>query len=251
MDSYTWLADSYDLLTTDVDYPRWADYIEWHFSRQPGPVRRVVELACGTGSLTRILAQRGYEMTAVDLSADMLSVADQKCGGLPVLFLCQDMSRLALMEQADAMICCLDSVNYVTRPGALRRAFQRVYRYLRPGGLFLFDAKTPQALEEADGQVYLDETEEVYCVWRGEYSPRRRICGYGIDLFRRRPDGTWDRGGEYHEEYAYTPEELEEHLRQAGFQQIRRYGDLKKRPPRPGEMRLFFAARKETEQDDG
>ena len=163
MDSYTWLAHSYDRLTADVDYSRWADYLEWHFGRQAVPVRTVVELACGTGSLTRILAERGYEMTAVDLSADMLSFAAQKCQDLPVLFLCQDMSRLTLLEQADAVVCCLDSVNYVTRPAALRRAFQRVYRYLKPGGLFLFDAKTPQALEEADGQVYLDETEEVYC----------------------------------------------------------------------------------------
>ena len=251
MDSYTWLADSYDLLTADVDYARWADYLEWHFRRQPAPVRTVVELACGTGSLARILAGRGYDVTAVDLSPDMLSVAAQKCEGLPVLFLCQDMSRLALMGQVDAVVCCLDSVNYVTRPAALRRAFQRVWRYLAPGGLFLFDAKTPQALEEADGQVYLDETEQVYCVWRGEYSPKRRICGYGIDLFRRRPDGSWDRGGEYHQEYAYTPQELEDWLRQAGFAQVRQYGDLKKRAPRAGEMRIFFAARKGKEQAHG
>lgn len=115
MDSYTWLAHSYDRLTADVDYSRWADYLEWHFGRQAVPVRTVVELACGTGSLTRILAERGYEMTAVDLSADMLSFAAQKCQDLPVLFLCQDMSRLTLLEQADAVVCCLDSVNYVTR----------------------------------------------------------------------------------------------------------------------------------------
>ena len=251
MDSYTWLAHSYDRLTADVDYSRWADYLEWHFGRQAVPVRTVVELACGTGSLTRILAERGYEMTAVDLSADMLSFAAQKCQDLPVLFLCQDMSRLTLLEQADAVVCCLDSVNYVTRPAALRRAFQRVYRYLKPGGLFLFDAKTPQALVEADGQVYLDETEEVYCVWRGEYHPKRRICGYGIDLFCRRADGTWDREGEYHEEYAYAPEELEAFLRDAGFAWVKQYGDLKRRAPKAGEMRIFFAAGKETKQSNG
>lgn len=245
MDSYTFLADSYDLLTADVEYPRWADYIQWHFARQPEPVRSVVELACGTGSLTRLLAERGYEMTSIDLSPDMLAVAAQKCEDLPVRFLCQNMSRLALMEPADAVICCLDSVNYVTRPSALLRTFQRVFRYLKPGGLFLFDAKTPLALESADDQIYLDETDEVYCVWRGEYDSKRRICGYGIDLFRRRPDGAWERNGEYHEEYAYTPDELEEYLRTAGFSRVKRYGNLKKRPPREGEERIFYAARKE------
>ena len=117
--------------------------------------------------------------------------------------------------------------------------------------MFLFDAKTPQALEEADGQVYLDETEEVYCVWRGEYHPKRRICGYGIDLFCRRADGTWDREGEYHEEYAYAPEELEAFLRDAGFAWVKQYGDLKRRAPKAGEMRIFFAAGKETKQSNG
>lgn len=246
MDSYTFLADSYDLLTQDVGYPQWADYIQWHFARQAEPVRRVVELACGTGSLTRLLAQRGYEMTAVDLSPDMLTVAAEKCEGLPVRLICQDMSRLRLLEQADAVICCLDSVNYVTRPAALKRAFQRVYDHLRPGGLFLFDAKTPRALESAGGETYLDETEEVYCVWRGEYNAKRRICGYGMDLFRLRPDGAWERGGEYHEEFAYAPEELTGFLRQAGFQKVRQYGNLRKRAPKDGEMRIFFAARKES-----
>jgi SAM-dependent methyltransferase len=246
MDSYTILADSYDLLTGDVSYPQWADYIQWHFARQSEPVRSVVELACGTGSLTRLLAQRGYEMTAIDLSPDMLTVAAEKCQGLPVRFACQDMSRLALPEPVDAVICCLDSVNYVTRPKALQKAFQKVYRYLKPGGLFLFDAKTPLALEGADDQIYLDETEEVFCVWRGEYDPKRRVCGYGIDLFRLRPDGAWDRGSEYHEEYAYTQQELESYLRDAGFTQIKQYGNLKKRAPGEGEERVFFAARKGT-----
>jgi SAM-dependent methyltransferase len=176
----------------------------------------------------------------------MLSVASDKCAGLPVQFVCQDMSRLALPEPVDAVVCCLDSVNYVTRPKLLQRAFQKVCRYLKPHGLFLFDAKTPLALEGADEQIYLDETEELYCVWRGDYDPKRRVCGYGIDLFRLRPDGAWDRGSEYHEEYAYTPQELEDYLKQAGFACVKRYGNLKKRPPRDGEERVFFAARKGT-----
>lgn len=245
MDSYTFLAERYDQLTTDVNYPRWADYVQWHFKKQKQEVRTVVELACGTGSLTCLLAKRGYQMTAIDLSPDMLSIASQKCEDQPVLFLCQDMSRLTLLEQVDAVICCLDSVNYVTKPAALKRTFQRVHQYLKPGGLFLFDAKTPLALENADDQIYLDETEEVFCVWRGEYDARRRICGYGIDLFCQREDGAWERESEYHEEYAYTPDELEEYLREAGFQNIKQFGNLKKQSPKEGEDRIFFAARKE------
>ena len=244
-DQYTVLAQYYDLLTTDVEYERWANYIEKHFRRQKAPVRTVTELACGTGSLARLLAQRGYAVTAVDISPDMLSVAADKCEGLDVLLLCQDMAKLTLAEPSDAVICCLDSVNYVTRPAQLQKAFRRVYDHLAPGGLFLFDAKTPQALEEADGQVYLDETDEVYCVWRGEYDARRRICSFGIDLFALQEDGSWDRGGEYHEEFAYTPEELISWLEAAGFRHIKQYGDLKMSAPKGGEYRTFFAARKE------
>ena len=244
-DAYTVLARCYDRLTADVDYETWADYVERHFRRSKRPVRSVVELGCGTGSLTALLARRGYRMTAVDLSPDMLALADQKCEGLGALFLCQDMSRLALLDRADAVISCLDSVNYVTRPAALRRTFQRVYQSLAPGGLFLFDVKTPAALAGADGQTYLDEDEDLFCVWRGDYSPKRRVCGYGLDLFVREADGSWSRGGEYHEEYAYTPRELEDFLREAGFTHIKVYGDKTMRPPREEAQRIFFAAGKE------
>lgn len=241
-DAYTVLARYYDQLTGDVAYDKWADYIQRHFRRHRGEIRTVAELACGTGTLAALLARRGYQVTAVDRSADMLSQAEQKCRELDVRLLCQDLSRLRLPERADAAVCCLDSVNYITRPSLLRRVFQRVYQALAPGGLFLFDVKTPAALEGADGQVYLDETQELFCVWRGEYFPRRRVCGYGIDLFALREDGSWERGGEYHEEYAYTLEELEAWLEQAGFTRIRQFGDRRMTPPREGEQRVFFTA---------
>lgn len=244
-DAYTILAGCYDRLTADVDYGKWADYVERHFRRAGRPIRSVVELGCGTGSLTKLLAQRGYRMTGVDLSPDMLAIADQKCRGLDVLLLCQDMSRLALREPADAVISCLDSVNYVTRPAALRRTFRRVCQALAPGGLFLFDVKTPLTLEQSGGQTYLDEDDDIFCVWRGEYSPRRRVCGYGLDLFVREKDGGWSRGGEYHEEYAYTPAELDGFLREAGFRHVRQYGDKTMRPPGKGAVRVFFAAGKD------
>ena len=244
-DAYTVLARCYDRLTGDVDYEKWADYVERHFARLKRPVRSVLELGCGTGSLTRLLAERGYAVTAVDLSPDMLTVAEQKCRGLDVRLLCQDMSKLRLPYRVDAAVSGLDSVNYVTRPAAVKRTFRRVYDALAPGGLFLFDVKTPAALEGADGQTYLDEDDDLFCVWRADYYPRRRVCAYGLDLFVREEDGSWSRGGEYHEEYAYTMEELNGFLREAGFQTIKRYGDKTMSGPKVGAQRVFFAARKE------
>lgn len=246
MASYEFLAGSYDALTVDVGYPRWADYIERHFARQKQPVHTVLDLACGTGSLTCELSRRGYELTGVDLSAEMLSIAEEKCRDLPVRprFFCQAMERLRLPEKVDACVCCLDSVNYVLKPSKVRQAFQRVYDHLEPGGLFLFDVDTPEKLESMDGQVFLDETEDEFCVWRGEYSQKRRICTFWMDIFRRE-GARWLRGGELHEEYAYDMEELGAYLREAGFTRIKQYGELKFRAPKPGEQRIFFAARKE------
>ena len=251
MNSYGMLAGSYDQLTYDVNYAAWADYIEKHFRRGGGlPGKTVLDLACGTGSLTWELARRGYEMIGVDRSPDMLAQAADKAGPeveISPIFLCQSMERLDLYGTVDACVCCLDSVNYVTAPRKLQQAFDRVHLFLAPGGLFLFDARTPERLAGLDGQVFLDETDDTYCVWRAEYSARTRVCAYYMDLFRLdEATGQWDRGEELHRERAYTVEELTELLRKSGFRDIQTFGDRKLRPPRPGEERVFFATRKET-----
>jgi len=117
---------------------------------------------------------------------------------------------------------------------------------LMPDGLFLFDVNTVEKLERLDGQVFLDETEEVYCVWRAEYEKRRRICSYFMDIFQLDEEsGLWERGEELHEERAYTVDELTGFLRDAGFIDIKVYGDRKMRSPTPGEDRIFFVARKD------
>ncbi len=241
------MAGCYDAFTADVRYPKWADYLERHFRRSRQPIRTVLDLACGTGTLTCLLAERGYDMIGVDLSEEMLSVAAEKGRALPEspLFLHQSMEALDLNDTVDACVCCLDSVNYVTRPAVLKQAFQRVHLFLNPGGLFLFDINTPAKLQGLDGQLFMDENEESLCIWRAEYSKRRRICTYGMDIFTRAEGTLWHREEEIHEEYAYTPEELTHLLNQTGFQTIRQFGELTMRPPKEGEERIFFCARKE------
>ncbi len=249
MSSYDFLAGCYDALTYDVDYAAWADYIERHFKKRPLPGNTVLDLACGTGSLTRELALRGYEMIGADRSPEMLAeAAETNRATSPVepIFLCQDMENLDLYGTIDACVCCLDSVNYVTDPKKLQRAFGRVHLFLMPGGLFLFDVNSPEKLEGLDGQVFLDETDDAYCVWRSEFSKRSRICSYFMDLFRLDPaSGQWVRGEELHQERAYSVEELTAMLTEAGFVDVRTWGELKMRPPRPGEQRIFFTARKD------
>ena len=170
MASYEFLAGCYDELTTDVRYPQWADYLEKHFAKSRLPIHTVLDLACGTGSLTMELARRGYEMIGADRSEEMLAQAQEKMmeeeEPFPIqpIFLHQSMEKLDLYGTIDACVCCLDSVNYVTRPELLARAFRRVHLFLMPGGLFIFDVNTPEKLWGLDGQVFLDETEDAYCV---------------------------------------------------------------------------------------
>ncbi|MBQ5584537.1 MAG: class I SAM-dependent methyltransferase, partial [Ruminiclostridium sp.] len=113
-----------------------------------------------------------------------------------------------------------------------------------PGGLFVFDVHTPAHLEGLDGGIFMDETEDAYCVWRTDYDPVERICTYAMDVFHREEDDLWYREGEVHEEYAYTLAELTRYLEEAGFVDICQYGNLKLSEPAEGEDRVFFTARK-------
>ena len=246
--AYQEFAYFYDEFNGAADYDALFAYVTGELKAHGIQDGIVADFGCGTGELTLMLAQAGYDMIGVDVSEEMLSVLREKADELDmtgrILLLRQDLLSLDLYGTIDACVCCLDSINYVTRPSVLLRAFQRVHLFLNPGGLFLFDVNTPDKLRDMDGQVFLDETEDTYCVWRAEFSERRRICTYFMDIFQRRGE-VWLRGEELHEEYAYEAAELAEYLRRAGFSAVRQYGDKKLRAPKPGEGRMFFTARKD------
>jgi len=244
MASYETLAGSYDALTGDVPYEKWADFMEKLWRRSKRKVRTVLDLACGTGSLTWILTRRGYELISVDGSEEMLCAAREKGAGvegIEPLFLHQDMTELDLYDTVDAAVCCLDSINYLLYPSDVKRMLKRLHLFVSPGGMLIFDINTPYKLKNLDNQVFLDEQEDVYCVWRTEYEKRSRIVTYGMDIFQRRSDGAWERSGEEHYERAHTVEELTLWLQEAGFCDIRTYGELKMRAPREDEQRIFFS----------
>lgn len=244
MSSYQALARSYDALTTDVGYQKRAAYLDRIFRGHPLPVHTVLDLACGTGTLTCLLAEMGYEMIGVDASEDMLAQAQQKAfdvQGVRPIFLQQSMPKLDLYGTVEAAVSCLDSINYLTEPRDLKRTMDRLRLFIAPGGLLVFDVNSQARMEALDGQVFLDETEDVYCVWRASYSRRSRILTYGMDIFQRQ-DSLWKRSAEEHRERAWSVEELKTVLTEAGFGSIRLYGDLKKTPPGPEEQRLIFTA---------
>ena len=245
MSAYESLAGVYDALTGDVGYQRRADYLEKLFQRSRIPVHTVLDLACGTGEMTGLLTERGYELIAVDASPEMLAQARRKAEGLagePPVFLNQTMTRLDLYGTVDAAICCLDSLNYLTNPKDVQKTFERLHLFIAPGGLLIFDVNSAAKLRGLAGQVFLDETEDIYCVWRTEYEKRSRICSYWMDIFTRRADGGWDRAGEEHRQRAYEADELRAWLLEAGFTHIRTYGDCRMSAPRENEQRIYFSA---------
>jgi len=240
---YEALAGAYDVLMEDAAYRRRADFLTRRLQR--AKAETVLDLGCGTGTIACLLAEQGFRVTAVDRSPEMLTEAEQKAQGLEnrPFFLCQPMERLRLLEPVDAVVSTLDALNYLTRPKAVQETFRRVRRCLAPGGVFLFDVNTPYKLRQMNGQVWLDETEDVYCVWRTEFSERTKVCTYWVDLFIRTPVDVWRRSGEEHRERAYEMDELRQWLTEAGFRKIRVTGDLAARPPKPGEDRWQFEAR--------
>ena len=245
MGAYEALAASYDRLTNDVDYEATVDFYRQILRREGVKPRTAVDLACGTGSVTEILARDGLTVTGVDMSEEMLTVAAEKTMGMdcPPRYVCQRLERLQLPRGVDLAVCALDSLDYVTDPQDCQEAIRRVYKALNPGGIFIFDVNTPEKLWAMDDQIFLDEDDDVYCVWRGEFDQETNICTYGMDIFQRRGN-FWQRSGEEHREYAYSEAQLRTYLKNAGFTRIRVYADRLFAAPRPGEQRIYLSARK-------
>ena len=238
MSSYASLAAWYDALTGDVPYEAFADFYEAEFARDGGEFRLLLDFCCGTGTLTAEMARRGYEMIGTDASVDMLMQAREKCFSLPCppLFLNQRAEEMDLYGTVDAAYCSLDGMNYLP-PEVLPELFRRLHLFVRPGGLVIYDVKEPEWFRSLDGQIFLDEKEDVFCVWRADYRTKDRCICYGMDLFERQ-GRLWQRSGEEHLEYAHEPDDLRSLMEKAGFCSFKLHRD----GPQQDQGRLFITA---------
>lgn len=245
MNAYHALAASYDRLTADVDYEAIVAFYHQILKQENVRPRSAIDLACGTGSVALLLAEEYDRVMGVDMSEEMLTVAFQRAveQGKHLQFICQRLQEMALPRAVDLAVCALDGLDYILDPGDCQKAIRRVYKALNPGGIFIFDVNTPEKLRAMDGQVFLDEDEDVYCVWRGEFDEQTNICSYGMDLFQREGE-KWYRSFEEHREYAYSAQQLTSYLKAAGFTHIRIYADRRLEAPAPGEQRIYISARK-------
>ncbi|MBQ4428027.1 MAG: class I SAM-dependent methyltransferase [Oscillospiraceae bacterium] len=238
MSAYIPLAPFYDELTRDVPYSAFADLYEEVFAEYGISAYTILDLGCGTGTLTCMLAERGHEMIGTDFSEEMLSEAQEKCWERELdvrpMFLHQSMTELDLYGTVNAAVSSLDSLNYVA-PEDISEVFRRLRLFIEPGGVFVFDVNRPEWLRSLDGQVFVDETDDVFCVWRADFADNRLT--YGMDIFSR-AGGAWSRRQEEHIEYAHGIEFLEEKLRENGF------GEIRTRALAGSENRVFISAKR-------
>lgn len=238
MSAYIPLAPFYDELTRDVPYSDFADLYEEVFAEYGISAYTILDLGCGTGTLTCILAERGHEMIGTDYSEEMLSEAQEKCWerefDVRPMFLHQSMTELDLYGTVNAAVSSLDSLNYVA-PEDISEVFRRLRLFIEPGGALVFDVNRPEWFKSLDGQVFVDETDDVFCVWRADFSNDKLT--YGMDIFSR-AGSTWSRRQEEHIEYAHSIDFLKEKLRDNGF------GEIKTRTLAGSENRVFISARR-------
>ncbi|NIR03489.1 MAG: methyltransferase domain-containing protein [Gemmatimonadales bacterium] len=243
-DQFARIAPHYDALMANVPYGLWANYIGQlaHLAGRPvRPGSKLLDLATGTGSLALQFAERGCDVTGIDLSAPMIAEAKRKAAdqGLNAVFLCRDLADFHLPPEFDYAICVYDSLNYVLDGRDTERAFANTRRALKSGALLVFDVNTVRALE---AELFTQDSRPGAAVryrWKSTYDPETRISKIRMDF--RIPD-TGERFAVTHHQRAYTDAELRSYLRHAGFRPVTAYEAYRFVPPSPESDRVFYVA---------
>lgn len=243
---YQKFAQVYDLLMADVDYEGWATYIQELFSYYGSKPKTIIDLACGTGNITIPLAQRGYQMTGVDISQDMLAVADQKAAelGLPIQWVCQDIRALTGFYGRDGILCACDGLNYILQREDLCVVFERVYQALKKDGIFAFDLNSKYKIEELlSGHTFAYAGDDVSYIWENYLDEEQGIIDFELSFFVR--EGRhYRRFNETHQQRAYPLNEVLELLAATGFREVNCFEAFSFNPPRYMSDRLQFIAQK-------
>lgn len=247
---YDLLAPIYDKVNEDISYPAWADFIEKIVDRYytVGVPSLVLDLGCGTGKMTIELAKRGYDMTGVDSSVEMLDKARVATDELgfdgKILWLCQDMREFELYGTVDVTVSCLDCINHLTDTRSLTKCFDLVHNYLIPEGLFIFDINGKHKFQNvyADNS-YVIEDEGRFCVWQNYYNNRSGLCDFYITLFEEGDDGRYERYDEVQREKMYTLRTIKKTLKDCGFEFIGAYSDYNFTEGSDTDDRIYVVAR--------
>ncbi len=247
MSSYCDFASVYDAFTSNIDYPRRTAYYDRQIAAFGGKKGILLDLACGTGSMSFEFAKLGYDVIGIDGSEEMLSAAMDKkleSGIDSVIFLCQQMQELDLYGTIDATVCALDSLNHLTELKDLQEVFRRVSLFTNPGGLFLFDVNTLYKHREILGNnTFFYDEPGASCVWQNTFIEPDTVQ-IDLDFFIEAEHGLYRRAVEQFQERAYADETLQSMLRKAGFSVLAVYDEDSEVPPREASERVIYIAKK-------
>ena len=247
---YSAFAYFYDALTENISYKDRAEYFDRLIKKHGGTKNLLLDLACGTGSLSEELSRLGYDVIGVDNSPEMLSEAmDKKIeSGLNIQYLCQDMTEIDMFGTIDVTICALDSLNHLQSFEDIERTISRVSLFCEPKGLFIFDVNTPYKHEKILGDnTFVYDTEQVYCVWQNELQTDEKTVEISLDFFIPASDDApiYERESEQFTECAYSGAEWEEMLKNAGFSVLGVFDGYTENPLTDASERAVYAVRKD------
>ena len=246
--SYSSFAEVYDALTQNVGYKQRADYFCSLLSRYGLNGGLLLDLACGTGSLSLEMAKRGWSVIGIDASGEMLCAAQNKkyeAGDTATIFLCQDMRNLDLYGTVDCCVSSLDSLNHLTSEEDLLKAFKSVSLFMNDSGLFIFDMNTPfKHREILCDNCFVYDVDGVFCVWQNSNVGSDLKVDITLDFFIKKPDGSYRRSLESFSEKAYEYETVKRLLESADFELLDNFGENTVEKPKEDAQRTVFIARR-------
>ncbi len=245
-ESYKSFARVYDMFMDNVDYPAWCRYLTELLNSLQVTEGLVLELGCGTGSMTELLARKGFDMIGVDSSEEMLEIAMEKKmeSGLDILYLQQDMREFELYGTVRAVVSVCDSMNYILEEEELLEVFRLVNNYLDPGGVFIFDMNTPYKYRDVIGDATIAENrEDGSFIWDNFYDEETGINEYELTLFLPEKDGLYRKYQELHCQRAYETDTVRRLLEEAGLEFVAVYDAFTHNPPGEKSERIYLIAR--------
>lgn len=238
----------YDVFTDDVNYAERAEYICRILARNGISDGAILDVACGTGSLSEEFLRKGFEVIANDISVSMLNIARDKLSayGDKVLILCQDMCELDLFGTVDAAVCSLDSINHLLEEDDVKKCFDSVGKFINPGGIFIFDVNTLYKHHQVlSGNTFVyEDADEAFLVWQNSECDDDNIVEMYFDIFTRVADGKYVRNSDEITERAYSVELLSDKLSASGFEVLNVYSDMTFDACKAEDERIYFVARK-------
>lgn len=248
MDAYTSFAAVYDTFMDNIPYEEWKSYLKELLKEYGVQDGLVLDLGCGTGTMTELLAADGYDMIGMDNSEEMLEIAREKQikSGHEILYLLQDMREFELYGTVGAVFSICDSLNYITEPEELKQVFRWVNNYLDPGGIFIFDFNTEYKYREVLGnQVIAEDRDECSFIWENYYNHTSMINEYELTLFVREDEeaSLYRKYQESHFQKAYTLREMRGLLEKAGLKFVAAYDAYTKKAPMYTSERITVIAR--------